>query len=107
MDRRARREWMCTWLSIGVRDGLSYAELAERMGVSKRTLARWSTRLHKDARLRTKPDRESNAFVDLIEHGGADSGRIEVLLPDKRRIVISSASILGALTRVLTAVKEC
>jgi transposase-like protein len=93
-------------VALGVRDGLSFHELARRAGVTDRTLRRWNRLFREESLQRAVPDRAEGAFVDLIEHSELGS-RIEVVLPGERRIVINGTAIVEALARILTAVDRC
>ena len=107
MDMQTRRERMREWIELGVRDGLTFKELAKRAGVCGRTLRRWNAVFRAESAQRSEPDREEHAFVELIERAERTSSRIEVVMPGERRIVIDGTAIVEALTRLLTAVERC
>lgn len=106
MDKRSRREWMRDTIAQGLREHVKFGELAERTGVHERTLRRWNARFRAEAALRSSPDREQNAFVDLVERverSDLKAGRIEFVLPNERRIVIQGARVVETLARALSA----
>jgi transposase-like protein len=106
MDKRTRREWMRDAIAQGLREHLSFADLSKRTGVHERTLRRWSARFRAEAALRSSPDREQHAFVDLVERverSDLKAGRIEFVLPNERRIVIPGVRMVETLARALSA----
>lgn len=107
MDRRSHRERMRGWIAVGVREGLTFGSLAQRSGVNEKTLRRWNEVFRAESAGRVEPDREERAFVELIERGQTSSSRIEILLPDKRRIVIDGASLVEVLGRLIAALGRC
>ena len=56
MDAKSRREWVRGWLAVGLREGLTFKEVAERARMKPRTLRRWNARLRKENELRTTTD---------------------------------------------------
>lgn len=107
MDSQSRREWIRAWIALGVREGLTFKELAKRSGLDRRTLSRWNAAFRKESAQKATPDREEHAFVELVERSGSNSSRIEVVLPGERRIVVDGSAIVEALVRVITAVQQC
>ena len=92
---------------MGLRDGLTFKELAKRSGICERTLRRWNKLLRRESAQLATPEREERAFVELVERSDANSPRIEVVLPGERRIVLDAAALLDVVVRVLTTVERC
>lgn len=107
MDRRSRREWARAWIELGVREHLTFVELARRSGVHKRTVRRWSARFRSESAHRARPDREERAFVELIELADRAAPRIEVVLPGERRVLLDGSALVEALVRVLSSNGPC
>jgi len=94
-------------IAQGLREHLSFPDLAERTGVHERTLRRWNARFRSEAAMRSSPDRLEHAFVDLVEHverTDVKCGRIEFVFPSERRVVIQGAQLVQILARALAAV---
>jgi transposase-like protein len=98
---------MREWIALGQREQLTYRELSKRCGVDVRTLFRWVVRFREERALRARPDRADAAFVDLEENAAAPRSRIEIVLPDARRVVVQGAAIAEALTHAIAALKQC
>jgi hypothetical protein len=81
MDHRSRRERMQDWIAVGVREGLTFKQLAKRAGVNERTLREWNKLFRQESARRAAPDLEEDAFVELVERTEI-TRRIEVVLPD-------------------------
>ncbi len=107
MDKRSRREWMRSWIEVGVRENLMFTDLAKRARVSERTMRRWNEKLRKLSAQRATPERAEHAFVELVERADANAPRIEMVLPGERRIVIDGTAIVEALVRLLRDVERC
>jgi transposase len=107
MDHRSRRERMQDWIAVGVREGLTFKQLAKRAGVSERTLREWNKLFRQESARRAAPDCEEDAFVELVERTEINSSRIEVVLPGERRIVINGTAIVEALVRVIMSIERC
>lgn len=107
MDKSSRREWMRDWIALGLREKLTFVELSKRTGVHIRTLRRWNARFRCEVGQNTKPDNAEQAFVDLVERTEMKSGRIEIVLPDKRSVVLDGGTLVTALARLLKAADPC
>jgi len=121
---------MREWIELGEREGLTFQELAERAGVCRKTLGRWSARLRKEgrrepsklpspeARARAEPQSEQarsavgtptpeGAFVELVERASPQGDQIQIVLSGNRRVVVDGAVDVEALVRVIAAVERC
>jgi hypothetical protein len=107
MDKATRREWLREWLAVGVRENLTFKQLAYRARVNERTLRNWNKIFREESARRATPDQAERAFVDLLERTAANATRIEIVLPGERRIVIDGAAIVEAVARVITTVGPC
>ena len=128
MDHAWRLEWMREWVELGEREGLTYKEVGLRAGVCARTVRRWKDRLVKEhgrkpfkldeerARRGQEPrevtqakeaDVPEEAFVQLVEPARSAPGRIEIVLPGDRRVVIDGSVDVESLARVIAAVDQC
>lgn len=107
MDNSSRREWMREWIAPGLRERLTFVELSHRTGVHIRTLRRWNARFRSEVGQSSKPDRDEQTFVDLVERTEMKSGRIEIVLPDKRSVVLDGGTLIVALARLLRAAESC
>jgi len=103
----SREERGREWIALGVREGLTAKQIAARAQVSVRTVHRWNRLCHQEALERPEVMDSGRTFVQLIENTTANANRIEVVLPNNRRILIDGATIVEALVRVLTSVKSC
>ena len=107
MDAKTRREWVRGWLAVGLREGLTFKEVAERARMKPRTLRRWNARLRNESALRATPEREQQAFVELLERAEVNAPHIELVMPGERPIVIDGAAIVEGLARLLRTVAGC
>jgi len=101
MDKRSRREWIRAWIALGEREGLQFKELAERSGISHRTLSRWSIIFREESRRGVPQDDEHQAFVQLVERVQGGPTRIELYVPGEPRLVIDAAAIVRVLVGFL------
>jgi len=104
MDRRRQIQ---QWLAIRERDGLTYRELSQRVGVSANTLAQWAWRLRRDA---AESPSAGSEFVELIPSTAvhdAPSSRVEIVTRNDRRLIVDAHIDVDALTRILVAVERC
>ena len=104
MPKRDRREQIAAYLAERDREGLSYAELAQRTGVRAATLSWWSWRLRKDGR-------RASAFIAVEGvaepslSGAADSGLV-VEMPDGLRVRVSRDFDADTLARLVSLLRE-
>ncbi len=106
MDKHSQREWIRAWIAIGLRENLPFKELAERSGLSRRTLYRWNHVFRRESELRQTPEEEQRAFVQLVERIQVAPARIEVYLPGEPRIVIDGTALVAGLARALKAIGQ-
>ena len=95
------------WIALGIREGLSFKELAWRSGENRKTLSRWNKVFREEAASLETPEQDGRSFVDLIERASSKSSRIEIVVRGERRIVVDGSAIVEALVRVLAAVERC
>ena len=107
MDAKSRREWVRSWLAVGLREGLTFKEVAERARMKPRTLRRWNARLRRESALRSTPEREQQAFVELLERAEVNAPHIELVIPGERPIMIDGAAIVEGLVCLLRTVSRC
>jgi hypothetical protein len=98
---------MREWIALGVREDLSFRQLAGHAGVHERTLRRWAAIFREESVQAGVPDRAERAFVELIECSDVSATRIEIVMPGGRRSVIDATAIVEALVRVILAVERC
>jgi len=84
---------------------LTFKEV-ERARMKPRTLRRWNARLREESALRATPEREQQAFVDLLERAEVNAPHIELVIPGERPVVIDGAAIVG-LVRLLRTIARC
>ena len=102
-----RRRQVQRWLAIRERDGLTYRELSQRVGVSANALAQWAWRLRRDA---AESSRAGPEFVELIPSAtpqDAPSYRVEIVARNDRRLIVDAHIDVDTLTRILLAVERC
>lgn len=102
-----RRQQMQRWLAIRERDGLTYRELSQRVGVSANALAQWAWRLRHDAAKRSSTVAE---FVELVPSAAPQdppSSRVEIVTRSDRRVIVDAQIDVAVLTRILVAVERC
>lgn len=102
MDHTSKREQMRGWIELGLREGLTYVELARRAGTCERTVRRWSERFRRERVLSAKPDRDEHVFVHLIENLDPAAARIEIIVPGQKPVVINGALLIEFLGRLLS-----
>ena len=131
MDLHWRVARMRKWIELGDREGLTLREVAERAGVTIRTVSRWCVamralqasdpflQLNDRLRDRLEPPSEKlqpvavrpspePAFVQLLEPAPAKASQVQVLLAgDRRRVLIDGAVDVDVLARVIEAVDRC
>jgi hypothetical protein len=107
MDELSQRERMREWIAVGLREGATFRELAHRSGLSERTLRRWNKKFRTEFASREEPDRDGRAFVELVERVDPDVPRIEVVLPEGRRVVLAGAAVLDVLVRAFSSRATC
>lgn len=107
MDSKSRREWMRGWIALGLREGLTYAELARRSGLSSKTIARWNKTLLMEREALEEEAGGDRPFVELLERASSKSSRIEIILRGDRRVVLDGSALVEALVRFLTTVEQC
>ena len=98
---------MREWLAVGVRENLTFKELAKLARVNERTLREWNKTFRRESAERAPPDRQEDAFVELLERAEQSTPRIEIVLPEERRIVINGTAIVEAVARLMTAMHRC
>lgn len=117
MDRQAQRERAQGWLEVGRREGLTFRALAERSGLSVKTLHRWQARLRREGEQRGL-DVGSSPFVELavtereqaapaLTSRDLGGSRMEVVLSHGRRVVVPVDFDEAALMRVVRALERC
>ena len=119
-------------IELGEREGLTFRQLSERVGVCTRTLRHWSAvlrmqrardplgeyerRFHERVLLATDPGRTEDeqksldqSFVKVLEEPAPapSPNRIEIVLRGGRRLVIEGAVDVQELSRVIATVEEC
>jgi len=50
--------------------------------------------------LQAEPDHDDHAFVDLLERADRAASRIEIVVPGRRRIVVSGSVLIAAMVRL-------
>jgi len=119
-------------IELGEREGLTFRQLSERVGVCTRTLRRWSAvlrmqrardplgeyerRFHERVLQATDPGRAEDdqksldqSFVKVLEEPAPapSANRIEIVLRGGRRLVIEGAVDVQELAQVIATVEEC
>jgi hypothetical protein len=107
MDQVSQRESLRDWIELGRRNHLTFKDLSRRSGWSERTLRRWSKRLRREGVLLDQPDQDEHAFVDLLERADRAASRIEIVMPGRRRIVVSGSVLIAALVRLFDTEEQC
>jgi hypothetical protein len=102
-----RRQQIQGWLSLRDREGLTYRELSERVGVPANTLAHWSWRLRHEEP--TAPSSEPE-FVELIPSSAIRSDvadRVVIITRSKRRAIVPTSIDADALARIVSVLERC
>ncbi len=107
MDKISRREWVRSWIEVGIREGATFKSIAERAGVNVRTIWKWNKLFRAEQAARGEPDRDPNAFVQLAEINEENLPRIEVVFPGERRVVVDGQSLIEYLANLLVATRRC
>ena len=107
MDQVSQRESLRDWIELGHRNQLTFKDLSRRSGWSERTLRRWSKRFQREGILQAEADQDDEAFVDLLERADRAASRIEIVLPGRRRIVVSGSVLIAALVRLFDTGESC
>lgn len=98
-----RREQMRSWLARRAERGLTFRELSEETGVPAGTLAFWSWKFRAEPR----HDEAPSAFVELVPKARDADNRIEVVLANGRRVLVSTGLDEEHLVRVVRALERC
>jgi transcriptional regulator with XRE-family HTH domain len=106
MDRQTRRKQMRGWLELGEREGLTRRELAERTGVSLKTVYRWAARFRGE-REGSRGEEAASAFVEIVEEPERPAGRIEIVVGGDRRVLLCGEVDEESLVRVVRALERC
>jgi hypothetical protein len=56
---------------------------------------------------RDEPDQDGHAFVDLLERADRAASRIEIVMPGRRRIVVSGSVLITARVRLFDTGEPC
>jgi transposase-like protein len=107
MDHVSQRESLRDWIELGRRNHLTFKDLSRRSGWSERTLRRWSKRFRREGILQDEPDQDDHAFVDILEGADRAASRIEIVMPGRRRIVVSGSVLITALVRLFDTGEQC
>lgn len=102
-----RRRQVQRWLAIRKRDGLTYRELSQRVGVSANALAQWAWRLRRDA---ARSPRAAPEFVELVACAtpqATPSSRVEIVARNDRRLIVDTDIDVDTLTQILIAIERC
>jgi len=100
---------MRRWLARRERLGLTLRELSVETGVPAGTLGHWAWKLRREGAA-GETSGGSARFVALVASGAeasAADGRIEIVLPGDRRVIVSGAVDEATLARVMKAVQRC
>jgi len=98
-----RREQMRSWLARRDRRGLTFRELSLETGVPVGTLGFWAWKLRRESR----DDEQPPAFVELVAKQPESGGRLEIVLANGRRVLVSSWLDEEQLVRVVRALERC
>jgi hypothetical protein len=98
-----RREQMRTWLARREARGLTFRELSLEAGVPVGTLAFWAWKLRRESR----DDEPAPAFVELVAKEPESGGKLEIVLANGRRVLVSEGLDEDQLVRVVRALERC
>lgn len=98
-----RREQMRTWLALRKARGLTFRELSLETGVPAGTLGSWAWKLRRESRDEEHP----SAFVELVFTQPESSGRLEIVLANGRRVLVSDGLDEDQLLRVVRVLERC
>ncbi len=105
MTKDHSREEIRKILAIREREGLSYEEMAARVGVSRRTLSWWSWRERRETREGDGAD-PARRFAELIPEVATAGDRIELVTPTGVTIRLPSSADDATLERLLSMLEQ-
>ena len=98
-----RPEQMRSWLARREKRGLTFRELLHETGVPVGTLGFWAWKLRRESR----DDRPPSPFVELVAKQPQTSDRLEIVLANGRRVLLSAGLDEEPLVRVVRALERC
>ena len=98
-----RHEQMRSWLSRREKRGLTFRELSLETGVPVGTLGFWAWKLRRESR----DDEAPSPFVELVVKKPESGDRLEILLANGRRVLVSAGLDEEQLVRVVRALERC
>lgn len=98
-----RHEQMRSWLARREKRGLTFRELSLETGVPVGTLGFWAWKLRRDSR----DDEAPSPFVELVAKQPVPGDRLEIVLANGRRVLVSAGLDEDQLVRVVQALERC
>ena len=98
-----RHEQMRSWLARREKRGLTFRELSLETGVPVGTLGFWAWKLRRESR----DDEAPSPFVELVVKKPESGDRLEILLANGRRVLVSAGLDEEQLVRVVRALERC
>jgi hypothetical protein len=98
-----RHEQMRSWLARREKRGLTFRELSLETGVPVGTLGFWAWKLRRESRA----DKPPSPFVELIAKPPESGDRLEIVLANGRRVLVSGGLDEAQLLRVVRALERC
>ena len=94
---------MRSWLTRRDKRGLTFRELSLETGVPVGTLGFWAWKLRRESRV----DEAPSPFVELVAKPPESGDRLEIVLANGRRVLVSSGLDEEQLVRVVRALERC
>lgn len=98
-----RHDQMRSWLAQREKRGLTFRELSLETGVPVGTLGFWAWKLRRESR----DDEPAPAFVELVAKQPGCGDRLEIVLANGRRVLVSAGLDEEHLVRVVRALERC
>lgn len=102
-----RRQQIQSWLSLRAREGLTYRELSEHVGVPANTLAHWAWKLRREEPTAANSPAE---FVELVPTSASrtrGAERVVIVTRSKRRAIVPTSIDAEALARIVSVLERC
>ena len=94
---------MRSWLARREKRGLTFRELSLETGVPVGTLGFWAWKLRQVSR----HDEAPSPFVELVAKQPESGDRLEIVLANGRRVLVSAGLDEEQLVRVVRALERC